>query len=344
MWTLAVPLLGADGLDALLARLPPRRRELAAALLVAALTIELLVTWRAENPSMPLEAAAARPAAAAWLAEHGRPGRFINDVHLPQPFHNSGLLWGRESAGGYNSLPLWRYLHLLWIANHGAVYPLPHIGHDLTAQGLWRFAAPIVDLLDVEWVVAPRDRPIDAPGFARVFAGPDGVDVWHNREALPRAFVVYRARVVDGEEAAAKAMAEADFAPARVAVVEKALPDVPPPDGDAPPPTHLEELFRTGPEDLRVTVDAARPGVLVVSEAWHPGWRATVDGQPAEILRVDYALRGLHIPTGRHVVSMWLVDEPLRQGGAISAAALALTVALLVVARRRRASSTAMLE
>jgi hypothetical protein len=337
MWSIAVPILGADGLDALVARLRPRARPFAEAALVGALALELLITWRAANPSTTVAEAEARPAAADWLARHARPGRIAVDVHLPQRFHNSGLLWGVESAIGYSSLPLWRYLHFLWIANHGAVYPHRRIAGDLSAQGLWRFTSPIVDLLSVEWVVAPRDRPVDAPGFTRAFVGPDGIDVWLNREAAPRAFVVYRAVQAASDEDAAQKVADPAWQPAAVAVVERPLDGVPAPlPGETPPrATPIRALVREGPTDLTVEAVALAPGVLVVGGPFHPGWRARVDGQPAELLHVDYALQGVALTPGTHVVRLDHVDEPLRAGGAVSLAALGVALALLRRERRR---------
>ena len=44
------------------------------------------------------------------------------------------------------------------------------------------------------------------------------------------------------------------------------------------------------------------PGLLVVSEIYHPNWRATVDGEPAPVYRVDVAMRGVEVPAGRHEV------------------------------------------
>jgi hypothetical protein len=347
VWTLVAPLLAADGLDALADRLrPPRLRAWLPRAVVLALAAELLITWRAENPSVRLDETRARPAAADFLTSHGRPGRMVTDVHLGQRFHNAGLAWNFESAVGYSSLPIWRYLHLLWIANHGRTYPHARIADDLTAQGLWRFSSPIVDLLSVNWVVAPRDRPPDAPGFERVFAGDDGVDLWRNRHAYPRAFVVYRTQVVANEQAAAEAMASPDFHPSRVVVVEQPVAGVADAtDRESPPmPDELHALTRTGPFDVAVEVEARAPGVVVLGEPWYPGWRATVDGKPVELLRVDYALRGVRVDAGVHVVAMTFEDQPLFYGAAISFTALALLVGLTWLARaerkrRRRAAS-----
>src|ERR1019366_2771479 len=53
------------------------------------------------------------------------------------------------------------------------------------------------------------------------------------------------------------------------------------------------------------------PSLLVLSEMWYPGWKATVNGQPAVIERVDGALRGILIPPGHS--RMELHYQPLSQ-------------------------------
>ena len=37
------------------------------------------------------------------------------------------------------------------------------------------------------------------------------------------------------------------------------------------------------------------------------GWQLTIDGEPADLLRVNYALRGVVVPTGTHTVEMAFV-------------------------------------
>jgi hypothetical protein len=330
IYTIAAPILAADGLDALVGD----RRAWLRPLVAAAVALELVVTFRAENPSTTRAAADARPAAVDWLLDYGRPGRATNDVHLGNAMHNFGLRWRFESAGGYHSLPIWRYLHLLWIANHGAPYPRAKLGDDLTGQGLWRFSSPIVDLLSVQWVIAPHDRPIDAPGWRRVFAGDDGVDVWRNGRAFARAFVVYTAERVADEAAAARAVAAPTWRPSRTAIVERDV-GLPPPGDPLPPPQPVTQFVREGATSLVLDVDTARRGLLVIGEPWYPGWRATVDGKPAEVLRIDYALRGVLLEPGSHVVALELYCVPLEVGACVTLTALAL-VAALAWRRRRR--------
>ncbi len=41
---------------------------------------------------------------------------------------------------------------------------------------------------------------------------------------------------------------------------------------------------------------------MVFSEIYYPGWTATIDGEEAELGRVNYVLRALLVKPGRHEV------------------------------------------
>jgi hypothetical protein len=47
---------------------------------------------------------------------------------------------------------------------------------------------------------------------------------------------------------------------------------------------------------MAVEVAADRPSLLVLSEMYHQGWRAAVNGTPSLIQRVDGGLRGIVVP------------------------------------------------
>ena len=190
----------------------------------------------------------------------------------------------------------------------------------------------------MRWVLAPSDRPIAARSFVKAFSGSDGVDVWRNDDAYARAFVVYRTRVATDEAAQAAAVADPTFRPSRFAVVDRPIPGVPElePDEEPPLPNEMFALYRENAYGLAVEVVAAAPGVLVMSEAWYPGWRVTVDNQPAELLRVDYALRGVALAPGTHVIAMDYEDDLLPYGAAVSLTSLTLLAGLVLLARSRR--------
>ena len=56
------------------------------------------------------------------------------------------------------------------------------------------------------------------------------------------------------------------------------------------------------PNRLTYDVNTGKGGVLVFSEIYYPGWTATIDGEPAELGRVDYVLRAMNVKPGRHEV------------------------------------------
>ena len=56
------------------------------------------------------------------------------------------------------------------------------------------------------------------------------------------------------------------------------------------------------PNELTYEVNSGKGGVVVFSEIYYPGWTATVDGQPAELGRVNYILRALNVKPGKHDV------------------------------------------
>jgi uncharacterized membrane protein YfhO len=93
-------------------------------------------------------------------------------------------------------------------------------------------------------------------------------------------------------------------------------------------------------------VSTAAPGLFVQVDQYDPDWRATVDGAPAEIHRVNYLMRGVTIPAGVHRVRLTYRPAALTAGLRLSTASLAATLLLALAglwqyARRRRAGAAA---
>ncbi len=58
------------------------------------------------------------------------------------------------------------------------------------------------------------------------------------------------------------------------------------------------------PNELHYDITSEKGGLVVFSEIYYPGWSATIDGQEAELGRVNYVLRALKVPAGKHKVVM----------------------------------------
>jgi hypothetical protein len=104
-----------------------------------------------------------------------------------------------------------------------------------------------------------------------------------------------------------------------------------------PPPTAPGRVLEVerGTASVRVEAESAGPALLVVQDAYWPGWRAAIDGQPAEILAADFLVRAVRWPPGRHRLEMTSDPPEVRFGLAVSAAGALLVLLLAALALRR---------
>ncbi len=129
---------------------------------------------------------------------------------------------------------------------------------------------------------------------------PVELDYVENDGALPRAYTVYDWEVVDDSTATFDRLRSEGFDPRRTALLESAV-GIEPDRGNVPVITAAELVSRTSTHVV-VRAGAERPGVLVLLDAYYPGWTATVDGNPARIVPVNHAFRGVAVPAGEHEV------------------------------------------
>ncbi len=218
----------------------------------------------------------------------------------------------------------------------GVVNPLTLADYQRFLDSLPDRTTPLYDFLNAKYVIAAKDVVLDWEKFAPVFDEDPALNVYLNRRSLPRVQMVYDVVAAPSHEAAFEALQAPSFDPATSVVLESAARSEAPPAASIPATIGFDdyEINR-----LVLTVDNPQeaPGYLVLSEVWHPGWQATVDGLAAPILRANYAFRAVAIPPGRHQVTM-IYRPPGWPAGIAVTAATAVIVLLLGVAfflRRR---------
>ncbi|HQK75913.1 MAG TPA: YfhO family protein, partial [Candidatus Hydrogenedentes bacterium] len=113
-----------------------------------------------------------------------------------------------------------------------------------------------------------------------------------------------------------------------------------PPAGEAPltprvtpSPGTLEER---SPERLAVHVEVPQAGIVVLSDSFARGWRASLDGVPCEILRVNGIFRGVAVPAGVHDIVFTYRPASLYLGIGIALFGAALLVGSLLAAAWQR--------
>ena len=91
-------------------------------------------------------------------------------------------------------------------------------------------------------------------------------------------------------------------------------------------------LTKYEPNNMTYTVSSTKGGVVVFSEVYYPGWTATIDGQPAELGRVNYILRALNVKAGKHEVVLDFHPTSISTTETIAYAALIFLLIAICVA------------
>ncbi len=202
----------------------------------------------------------------------------------------------------------------------------------------------LLDLAAVRWVAIPAGaravrHDLDAflrdAGFEPRPFESAALELLENPHALPRAFVVYRTRPAPAPTALLDALARADFDPLATSYVDAASSLDAPGAPDAPAEGGPARI--TVDDEAAVEIDAtlARPGLVVLADAYYPGWRATIDDRPATIIPTNYLYRGVPTPEGRHRIRFEYAPASVR-AGAVASILGWLTIIILAMAARRR--------
>lgn len=188
---------------------------------------------------------------------------------------------------------------------------------------------------DVEALTAANSR------FAQIYRDQNGpragpppehrVEVIENDDALPRAYWV--AHGVSGSRAETIGrVVDGSLDLHHTVVVE---PHDEPRDEQPGWRAQPAEIRLDSPERIEVEFDAPISGWLVLTDAYYPGWTATVDDESTPVLRANGLFRALRVPAGPHRAIFRYEPASFRWGVAGSIASLFATAAIPIVARRR---------
>jgi uncharacterized membrane protein YfhO len=77
-------------------------------------------------------------------------------------------------------------------------------------------------------------------------------------------------------------------------------------------------LLKHQPNHLKYNSYTSKDGFAVFSENYYKnGWIATIDGKEAKIYLVNYVLRGLQVPAGKHTIEFKFEPQVVKTGSAI---------------------------
>jgi hypothetical protein len=264
------------------------------------------------------------PPAIRFLQEHQGSQR-VTAIEPAMPA-DTQMVWGLRDIRGLDPpQPSVAYAKLIRLRQT----PAPLTSHT-GVEKLTPVRTRVLDLLSVRYVLtSPVMKLSRLPGFRYSYRGADA-SIYENTRALRRASVPAHVIVRRSDAAARAEIASPGFDPASDVITGSESPAG---RGDV-------RLIHDGDERVVIAATMRRSGLVVLSDAWSPGWTVTVDGNPATPVRVDTVIRGVVVPRGRHVVT-WSYRTPglvlgtILSGAGVSIAAVWAGVLALRRVRRR---------
>ncbi len=290
----------------------------AAPLLTILLAIDLLFANRGLNPTMPAKDVFPKTALTDFLRAQPVPCR----VGTGEGNIASGLItvYGIEEWLGYDGL-----------------YPERIIRFQRAlGQSFWNAMEPAASIQ--YYLHDPRYEPcfpLDAGGVHERVGEPlDGLEIYRNRRAYPRAYLVKTEEVVPDRQTLFNRLADPSFKPNECALLER------PPRGDSLPlPSEnlsgQARIVSYTPTKVVIETKTNAPCLLVLADAFYPGWKATLDQRPVEILPAYYIFRAVVVPAGQHHVEFSYFPTSLQVGLVLSLLGMAVGVFIAVQTRRR---------
>ncbi len=297
------------------------RRWLKPALVVPALAVLVLADLWAVNSRYLNKSSFERnyyeqrftPSAADERMRQALPYHEYRVLNLRGTFEETQTSYFHQSLGGYSPAKVRRYQDLIEGPLSENIQRLTQMfSTGATSADSVFGQLPVLNMLNTRFVKF----------------GDKAEEVIDNPRALGTAWFVGSVRAVNSPDEEIAAINAPGFDPRAVAVIDQSKFKT------------KANLFNTAGATAKTTdwrsnkltyeVNTPGPGLLVMSEIYYPkGWVATIDGQPAELLRADYALRALEVPAGKHTVVLSFEPESFKLGNLVSSISSVLIYVLL---------------
>ncbi|WP_420642785.1 YfhO family protein [Candidatus Leptofilum sp.] len=193
-------------------------------------------------------------------------------------------------------------------------------------QGIWQIhGATLINMIKDGF------QPLTLGNYRLIHSG--DVKIYENLDVLPRAFLLSNWSWQPEQTAVLQTMQQPEFNVRETAVLlgnsENQM--------QASDPDATAKITRYEPERIEVQTSSSRPQLLVLTDAYYPGWQVTVDGESAELLQANGLFRGVLLPVGEHKVTFTFAPRSFQLGGMMTAVGLILLaflgMALLMMQR-----------
>jgi len=183
-------------------------------------------------------------------------------------------------------------------------------------------------LSNIKYIVIPNkeDKPYfhREDLFTKVYKDEE-YTLYKFKKVLPRAFFARKFRVIVNKNNLLKYLKNSAFQPHKEVVVEDlsllSLSNIQELREEALKDSEVVKVDITyfTPLEVIVNLKNQRPGLLVFSDTYYPGWKVYVDSKESKIYRANYLFRAVYIPYGgKHTVKFIYSPKLFKLGSIIS--------------------------
>lgn len=259
---------------------------------------------------------------------------WFNDQNNPELWANRASIYGLRDARGYYPICLRWFGHFInALDDRPSSFPLGGLLSVGTTLNPW-----LLSMLDVKFFLSYKSLRV--PGLRLTQRTSFGLNIYEVTGNRGPAFAARASTLLalsDEEELALLADGTSHMA-------NSALSSGPAPEWlltsphEPPGPLRSVSVARPTPNRIEIAVGRGTGDLVVVSEAYHPGWTARVDGRPSRVVRANHALLGVYVPPGEHQVALAFQPQSFRIGLYLTLSALLALAAVgnATLGRRRQ--------
>lgn len=256
--------------------------------------------------------------------------------------------WRLLSPEGYDPLYIRRYGELMYASyvnrENSDIPRSDAILQDTSPNLDSKKKQRLMNVLGIKYIVARDDGLKDAwnPNFNKF--PPDRYDllkqnsvwqVYSNKESLPRAAMFYNYVVKHQDSDILDTFFNKEFPYGSTLILEEN------PGYSFQQVSSLATaaaIRRYSPNRVDIAVATDKDGMLFLSDAFYPGWKAYVDTKETKILRADYAFRAVFVTAGKHTVSFVYKPMSFIFGAVVSCISLFILAGILFFAMKTSSS------
>ena len=227
-------------------------------------------------------------------------GRF-RVVTFGRFFHNGLLPFGIEDVGGYSSFYSNRYAEYVHLAQFGKEKEKPdQFSRWMTLK---RFGYPLLDLLNVKYLLFPPKTPVDSPRLKKVYD--KDIAIYRNERCFDRAFFVPDYDYCKTDEELKEKLITYTGKNFREKVLLEELPVLPEKNIKiAELIDEKIELIKYNFNEVEIVANVKQSGFIVISDNYHPDWQVTCNNKIVKLYRGNYVMRAVPVNSGNNIIKM----------------------------------------